>query len=67
MFCFLNVKQHSFEHLSHSFSFLLGNSILLLNLLLELGVSPVEQNLCALIGYQKTLHFTWTQMQLLEE
>lgn len=40
----------------HPLTLLLRRPILLLDSLLEFTVGPVEQDLCALAGYQQTLH-----------
>ncbi len=40
----------------HPLAFLLRRSILLLDILLKFRVGPVEEDLCALAGYQQTLH-----------
>lgn len=40
----------------HPLALLLRRPILLLDSSLEFTVRPVEQNLCALAGYQQTLH-----------
>lgn len=49
--CFPLLKLHP-----HPLALLLRRSILILNSLLEFAVRPVEQDLCALAGYQQTLH-----------
>ena len=41
---------------AHPLALLLGRSVLVLDILPELRVGPVEENLRALTRYQQTLH-----------